>query len=97
MTIILDGKGLSIDKLVQIARFNEPVKLADEAVHRIQLCRGMLEEKLQKREIMYFWNCCTCSSVSTTSENSPMPVLVPYMISRFCNFSSSMPRQSWIR
>ena len=28
------------------------------------------------------WNCCTCSSSSTISLNSPMPVLVPYMISR---------------
>lgn len=53
MAIILDGSNLTIDKLVRIARFNEKVELAPEAVERIKQCRAMLEEKIKAREIMY--------------------------------------------
>jgi histidine ammonia-lyase len=53
MTIVLDGSGLTIEKLVRIARDAEPVELAPEAVERIRACRAMLEEKIQSREIMY--------------------------------------------
>ncbi len=53
MAIILNGSGLTIDKLVKIARHNEPVQLAPEAVERIKKCRAMLEKKIAAREIMY--------------------------------------------
>ena len=35
MTIVLDGSGLTIEKLVQIAREGEKVELHPEAVERI--------------------------------------------------------------
>ncbi len=53
MTIVLDGNGLSIGKLVKIARHGEKVELDPEALERIKVCRGMLEEKIQAHEIMY--------------------------------------------
>ncbi len=53
MPITLDGSSLTIEKLVEIARDNEKVKLAPEALERIKVCRAMLEEKLAKKEIMY--------------------------------------------
>ncbi len=53
MPIILNGSELSIKKLVQIARFNEKVELHPKALDRIKVCRSMLEEKIQAREIMY--------------------------------------------
>jgi histidine ammonia-lyase len=53
MTIHLDGKSLTIEKLVRIARFDEEVSLDPEALKRIEVCRAMLEEKIQAREIMY--------------------------------------------
>lgn len=53
MTIILDGSGLTIDKLVRIARFGEKVELEPKAIERIQTCRTMLEEKIEAGEIMY--------------------------------------------
>jgi len=56
MTIILDGSGLTIDKLVRIARDGEKVELHSEALERIKICRNMLEEKLKAREIMYGTN-----------------------------------------
>jgi histidine ammonia-lyase len=53
MTIVLDGANLTLEKLVQIARFGEKVELDPKAVERIQICRAMLEEKIQAHEIMY--------------------------------------------
>jgi histidine ammonia-lyase len=56
MTIILDGSGLTLEKLVRVARFGEKVELRMDALQRIQTCRAMLEAKLQAREIMYGTN-----------------------------------------
>ncbi len=53
MTIVLDGSGLTVEKLVRIARHGEKVELAPDALERIKVCRAMLEEKIQAREIMY--------------------------------------------
>ncbi len=56
MTITLDGSSLTVEKLVAIARFNEKIELAPEALERIKICRAMLEDKLAKKEIMYGTN-----------------------------------------
>ncbi len=53
MTIVLDGSGLTIDKLVRIARFCEEVRLDPAAIERIKTCRRMLDQKLAAHEIMY--------------------------------------------
>lgn len=53
MTIKLNGNNLTIEKVVQIARDNERVELTSDALERIKKCRGMLEEKLGKEEVMY--------------------------------------------
>src|SRR5512143_773966 len=56
MTITLNGSSLTIEKLVAIARDNEKVELAPEALERIKVCRAMLEEKLANKEVMYGTN-----------------------------------------
>lgn len=53
MAISLNGNGLTIEKLVQIARHNEPVELSADAAARINRCRQMVERKLKAKEIMY--------------------------------------------
>lgn len=53
MSVVLDGSNLTIEKLVAIARYNEKVELAPEALERIKVCRAMLEEKINAHEIMY--------------------------------------------
>ncbi len=56
MSIVLNGSGLTVEKLVRIARFNEKVELDPGSLEKIKVCRSMLEEKLQAREIMYGTN-----------------------------------------
>ncbi len=53
MSIVIDGSNLTVEKLVAIARHNEKVELAPDALKRIEACRAMLEEKINAREIMY--------------------------------------------
>jgi histidine ammonia-lyase len=53
MTITLDGTNLTVENLVRIARGGEQVELHPEALERIKVCRAMLEEKIEAREIMY--------------------------------------------
>ncbi len=53
MSIVLDGKNLTVEKVVSVARRAEPVALSAEARKRIEKCRALLEAKIQKKEIMY--------------------------------------------
>ncbi len=53
MAVVLDGTALTVEKLVRIARHGEKVELPPEALERIRVCRGMLEEKIEAREVMY--------------------------------------------
>ena len=46
-------QGLTIEKLVAVARHNEKVELSREAIERIKKCRAMLEKKIDAKEIMY--------------------------------------------
>ena len=56
MTIHLNGSGLTVEKIVAIARHNEKVELTPEALERIKVCRAMLEDKLARKEVMYGTN-----------------------------------------
>ncbi|OGO13035.1 MAG: phenylalanine ammonia-lyase [Chloroflexi bacterium RBG_13_68_17] len=53
MTIVLDGAGLTLERLMRIARNREQVELQPQALERIRACRRMLEAKIQAHEIMY--------------------------------------------
>jgi histidine ammonia-lyase len=53
MAIVIEGTGLTIEKLVSVARNGEKVELSDAACERIRFCRSMIQRKLDAREIMY--------------------------------------------
>ena len=53
MSIVLEGSGLTVEKLVRIARNKEQVELSKDSLERIKTCRAMLEEKIKAHEIMY--------------------------------------------
>ncbi len=53
MAVKLDGKNLTIENLVAIARHNENVELPAENIEKIKTCRAMLEKKIEAHEIMY--------------------------------------------
>ncbi|HQO10026.1 MAG TPA: aromatic amino acid ammonia-lyase [Clostridiales bacterium] len=51
--VVITGSGLTIEKVVRVARSGEKVKLHPKAVQRINVCREMLEKKVKAKEIMY--------------------------------------------
>ena len=53
MTITIDGKSLSIEMAVDIARHNHKIELSNEAIERINVCRELVEKKLRENAIMY--------------------------------------------
>lgn len=53
MSIVLDGRHLTIENLSRIARDGEAVELAPEALERIRACRALVERKIEAREVMY--------------------------------------------
>ncbi len=53
MPVKIDGKSLTLEDVVRVARHGEKVELAPEAVERIRQCRGMLQKKIEAHEIMY--------------------------------------------
>ncbi len=52
-TYIIKGSGLTIENLINVARYNQKVELSPEALERIKICRAMLEKKINAHEIMY--------------------------------------------
>jgi histidine ammonia-lyase len=56
MSIVINGSGLTVEKLVRIARHGEKVELDPAALERIRACRAMIEQKIAAREIMYGTN-----------------------------------------
>ncbi len=53
MPVIIDGKSLTIEKVVAVARRGEKVEFSPEARERITASRRMVERKLQQGEVMY--------------------------------------------
>jgi histidine ammonia-lyase len=53
MTVVVNGSGLTIEKVVRVARHNEKVELHPDALERMKACRAMLEKKIKAHEIMY--------------------------------------------
>ena len=51
--LIITGSNLTINDVVNVARHNQQVELHGDARKRINICREMLEKKLQAHEIMY--------------------------------------------
>jgi histidine ammonia-lyase len=75
MTITLDGHSLTVEKVVRVAREGEKIAIHPEAIKRIKKCRDLLEEKMQKREIIYGVN----TGIGELSE----VILTPEQVERY--------------
>lgn len=53
MTLIVTGKNLKIEDVVNVARYNQKVELHPDSLEKIRKCRAMLEKKIEAHEIMY--------------------------------------------
>ena len=53
MPIVINGKSLTIDKVVEVARKKTEISVSEKSWNKINSCRKMLEEKISNHEIMY--------------------------------------------
>ena len=53
MTLSLDGKSLTIEGVVNVARNDGKVEIHPDSLEKIKKFRAMLERKLEAKEIMY--------------------------------------------
>ncbi len=53
MALMIDGTGLTVEKVVDVARDGEKVELDETAVEKIRKCRALLDRKLEARETIY--------------------------------------------
>ena len=53
MSISINGNNLTIEKIVEIARFNKKINLSSTSKNKIKKCREMVERKIKSKEIVY--------------------------------------------
>jgi len=80
MAVVITGSELSIEKLVQVARQNENIKLHPDALARIKACRTMLENKIKAHEIMYGVNTGIGEFSEVVLNNDQMKEFQKYLI-----------------
>jgi len=53
MPVVINGKSLTIDKVVEAARKKTEISVSEKSWNKINSCRKMLEEKISNHEIIY--------------------------------------------
>lgn len=53
MSVKVEGKNLTIEDVVKVARDRESIEIPKEAMERVKKCRSIVERKIEKREVMY--------------------------------------------
>jgi histidine ammonia-lyase len=53
MPVLVDGESLTIEDVVQVARYNEPVILHESAIPRIKRSRAVVETAIKEGKIIY--------------------------------------------
>jgi histidine ammonia-lyase len=78
MSITIDGGNLTVATVVRVARNRETIEIHPDAIGRIAKCRALLEDKIQKSEIMY--------GVNTGIGELAEVVLTPEQVQRYQRF-----------
>ena len=53
MPVVIDGESLSLEQVVRVARFSEPVALSEAAIERMRLSRLKVERVLARDDAVY--------------------------------------------
>lgn len=80
MSIELNGKDLTVEKVVRIARNKEQVELASSSIEGIKKCRALLDKKIENHEIMYGVNTGIGEFSETTLDDKQLEEFQKYLI-----------------
>lgn len=53
MALKIEGKNLTIENVVKVARYGEKIEFSDEAMEKVAKCRSIVERKIEERAVMY--------------------------------------------
>ena len=53
MAIKIEGKNLTIEDVIKVARNNEKIEVPEEAIKKVEKCREIVERKIKEKAIMY--------------------------------------------
>ncbi len=53
MALKIEGKSMTIEDVVKVARFDEKIEIPEKALKRVQKCREIVERKIKEKAIMY--------------------------------------------
>ena len=53
MTVLINGRDLTVEEVIRVCRQNEEVKLSDEAVKAVNKARAYIEKKLDEKAVIY--------------------------------------------
>jgi len=53
VSIKIEGRNLTIEDVVKVAKYNEKIEIPDIAMNRVTKCREIVERKVKERAIMY--------------------------------------------
>ncbi len=80
MSVVITGKGLTIEDVYRVAVLNEKVELHPDALERIKKCRAFIEKKIQEKEIMYGVNTGIGELVSVVLNDEQIQQFQRYLI-----------------
>lgn len=52
-TLVLDGKSLTIDKVMDVVRFGHKVVIADEAIEKVKVARKFVDDLVDSKKVVY--------------------------------------------
>ena len=89
MSIEIDGKTLTINKIDRIGRHSEKVYLSKDAISKIIECREMVERKIDNKEIVYGINTGIGEFSETILDDTQLEEFQKFLIYNFRSFSVS--------
>lgn len=94
MTVVTRGAGMTVEDVVRVARDNEPVELAPEALERIKKCRDLLDRKMAEGAVMYGVNTGIGELAEVRLEPDQLVEFQKYLIySHAAGYGDPMPQE----
>lgn len=95
MSIILNGRDLTIEQVVSVARFNEKAEISMQAMKAVEKARNYVDEKLAKGEIIYGLTTGFGKFSDTfISEEDTKPLQRNLIMSHSCAMGNPLPSET---
>lgn len=93
MTVLINGRDLTVEEVIRVCRNNEEVKLSPEATQAVKKARAYIEKKLEEKAVIYGLTTGFGKFSNVVISNEQTEELQRNLIiSHTCTFGESYPR-----